>query len=127
MASSIILSEKRRLQRRELIYYLKVSELLTSSELGRLIDVHANGLLLIGSQGLTLNKEYLIGIELPRALADRGLPQVGAKAKCVWIKPSQTKPFTESGLMFLETSEEARRTIGMMIDLFAISDPNPKA
>ncbi|MDR0356626.1 MAG: PilZ domain-containing protein [Deltaproteobacteria bacterium] len=127
MATSLLLSEKRRLLRRELIYYLKVNELLNNFELGRLVDIHTNGLLLIGKEPLELQKDYLIRIDLPVALADQGLDPIGIRAKCVWVRPSLAKPFMESGLMFLETSEEAKKTISLLINLFALPDVNPKA
>jgi hypothetical protein len=126
MATSLLLSEKRQLLRRELIYYLKVNELLTNSELGRLVDIHEKGLLLIGKDALELNKEYLIRIDLPRALSDQGLDPIGVRARCVWIRPSMAKPFLENGLMFLETSEEAKSTISLLISLFALPEVNPK-
>ncbi|MDR1309666.1 MAG: PilZ domain-containing protein [Deltaproteobacteria bacterium] len=127
MAAGILINEKRQLQRRELIYYLRVNELLTSSELGRLVDIHIKGLMLIGNKSLNVGQEYLIGVELPRVLSEQGLPQIGAKARCVWVRPSQARPFSESGLMFLETREEARRSISMLIDLFALPDVMLKA
>jgi hypothetical protein len=127
MVASILISEKRELPRRELLYYLKVNELLTNQELGRLVDIHAKGLLLIGNKHLKKCQELLINIELPKILSEQGYPEIGTRARIVWAQPSLTKPFLESGLMFLETNEETRRGINLLIDLFALPDVAPKA
>ncbi|MDR0621114.1 MAG: PilZ domain-containing protein [Deltaproteobacteria bacterium] len=127
MAANILVSEKRTLARRELIYYLKVIEHLSSQELGRLVDIHTRGLLLIGQNCLNVGQDYPINIEMPKVLSEQGYPPIEAKARCVWVHPSQARPFNESGLMFTETSEEARRSINLLIDLFALPDITLKA
>ncbi|MDR1546148.1 MAG: PilZ domain-containing protein [Deltaproteobacteria bacterium] len=122
MASSVLLSEKRQLARKELIYYLKVSELLNNQEVGRLIDVNAAGLQLIGAKGVPVGKEMLLSVELPKALQKRSLPDIGVRAKAVWTRPSLTRPFIETGMMFLNLNEEAKSLIDLLINLFALPD-----
>jgi hypothetical protein len=126
-ANNMLICEKRELPRRELIYYLKVNDLLTSQELGRLVDIHTKGILLIGHDCLNIGQDYLISIEPPKILTDQGHVQIGTKARCVWVHPSQARPFNESGLMFQEMSDEARRSINLLIELFALPDFNFKA
>jgi hypothetical protein len=127
MAANILISEKRTLPRRELIYYLKVNDLQSGREIGRLVDVHSKGFLLIGHNSLNIGQDYQISIEVPKVLAEQGYSPIGAKARCVWAHPSQARPFNESGLMFTETNEEARRHINLVIDLFALPDVTLKA
>jgi hypothetical protein len=127
MAAKIVISEKRSLPRRELIYYLKVHDTKNTKELGRLVDIHSNGLLLIGHKCLNIGQDYSLRIELPKVLAEQGFPPIGVKACCVWVHPSQARPFNESGLKFTETEEEARRSINLLIDLFALPDVTLKA
>jgi hypothetical protein len=122
----MVLSEKRSLARRELIFYLKTTELLTNRELGRMIDIHSQGLLLMSLKPLELGREYTIGIELPKALQGQQATHVGLKAKCVWLKRSRVVPYTEHGLMITEMSEESKRTIDMLIELFALPDSGPR-
>jgi hypothetical protein len=78
------------------------------------------GLLLISLKPLMAGKDFLIGIELPKILHERGFTQIGVKARCVWQKPSQTKPYYEHGMMFINPNEEARSTIELLIELFAM-------
>jgi hypothetical protein len=120
MAEGLLLSDKRELVRRELIYYLKVSDLLSSQELGRMVDIHAKGLLLMGSLALTIDREYLIGIELPKVLQEKGASDIAIKARAIWCRPSLTQPYLENGLMFVDPSQEAQTSIENLIELFAL-------
>lgn len=122
MASPLVLSEKRSLARRELIFYLKATDLLTGAELGRMIDIHAKGLLIMSLKPLAIGQEYSLGIELPKTLQAQSATHVGLKAKCVWLKPSRVVPYIEHGLMIVEKTPESERTINMLIELFALPE-----
>jgi hypothetical protein len=122
MADGLLLADKRELTRRELIYYLKVTDLLNSQELGRMVDIHTQGLLLMGTSALTIGREYLISLELPKALQEQGLTDIGLKARSVWCRPSLTQPYLENGLMFIEPTQEAKKAIENLIQIFALPD-----
>ncbi|MDR2340492.1 MAG: PilZ domain-containing protein [Deltaproteobacteria bacterium] len=114
------MSEKRNMERRELIYYLKVRDVATDKELGRMVDIHREGLLLMGDRKLQAGKEYNISIEMPKAMMDQGIKNVGLKAVVMWAKNSQTTSFLENGLKFIDPSTDAQRTIDKLIEFFAM-------
>jgi hypothetical protein len=120
MAQGFVLSEKRNLERRELIYYLKVRDLATDKELGRMVDIHRQGLLLMGEKRLIPKTEYTISIEMPKAMMDQGIKNVTLKSKVMWARPSQTTTYSESGLQFLGADLDAQRTIDKLIEFFAL-------
>ncbi|MDR1578517.1 MAG: PilZ domain-containing protein [Deltaproteobacteria bacterium] len=120
MADGLLLADKRELIRRELIYYLKVTDLLNSQEIGRMVDIHAKGLLLMGSTALTIGHDYVISLELPKALRERGAANIVVKARSVWCRPSQTQPYLENGLMFIDPSQETEAAIENLIQIFAM-------
>jgi hypothetical protein len=120
MSHGIILSEKRELERRELIYYLKVRDQDSGKELGRMVDIHQKGLLLMGSKALIPDKEFNISIEMPKAMMEQGIKNVSVKAKVMWSRPSQTTSFMENGLMFMETKEDVQSAIDRLIVFFAL-------
>jgi hypothetical protein len=126
MADGLLLADKRELARRELIYYLRVTDLLNSQELGRMVDIHTKGLLLMGSVPLTIGREYLISLELPKALREQGLNDIGLKARAIWCRPSLTQPYLENGLMFIDPSNETREAIENLIQIFALPDGTMK-
>ncbi|MDR2140334.1 MAG: PilZ domain-containing protein [Deltaproteobacteria bacterium] len=126
MAEGLLLTDKRELSRRELIYYLRVTDLLNSQELGRMVDIHTKGLLLMGSTALTIGRDYLISLELPKALQEHGASDINIKARAIWCRPSLTQPYVENGLMFIEPSQEAKDAIENLIQIFALPDGTMK-
>ncbi|MDR2422782.1 MAG: PilZ domain-containing protein [Deltaproteobacteria bacterium] len=122
MAEGLLLTDKRELIRRELIYYLRVSDLLNSQEIGRMVDIHAKGLLLMGTMALTIGRDYLISLELPKVLQEQGSVNIAIKARAVWCRPSLTQPYLENGLMFVDPTQETQEAIENLIQLFALPD-----
>jgi hypothetical protein len=120
MSQGLVLSEKRGLERRELIYYLRVRDLNTNKEMGRMVDIHRKGLLLMGNYSLTPDREFTISIEMPKAMMEQGIKNVTVKSKVMWTRPSQTTSFIENGLMFIEPDETSQRTIDRLIEFFAL-------
>ncbi|MDR2460651.1 MAG: PilZ domain-containing protein [Deltaproteobacteria bacterium] len=120
MSQGLILSEKRSLERRELIYYLRVRDLATGKDLGRMVDIHNNGLLIMGSISLPPEKVYNMSMEMPKAMMEQGINNVNIKAKVMWSRPSKTTNFMENGMKFIDPSEETRRSIDKLIEFFAL-------
>jgi c-di-GMP-binding flagellar brake protein YcgR len=116
----MILSEKRLLERRELIYYLKVRDVDTDKELGRMVDIHSGGILLMGSRALVPDREHQISMEMPKAMMEQGVKNITVRAKVMWTRPSKTTSFRENGMMFLNPSEADRKTIDRLIEFFAL-------
>jgi hypothetical protein len=115
-----VLSEKRGLERRELIYYLRVRDASNDQELGRMVDIHQKGLLVMGSRALIPERIYTISIEMPKAMMEQGINNVTSKAKVMWSRSSRTTSFLENGLMFIDPTPEAGRTIDRLIEFFAL-------
>ncbi|MDR1038764.1 MAG: hypothetical protein LBR80_01090 [Deltaproteobacteria bacterium] len=120
MSQGLVLSEKRGLERRELIYYLRVRDTSNDQELGRMVDIHLKGLLVMGSKALVPERIYSISIEMPKAMMEQGINNVTSKARVMWSRPSVTTSFMENGLMFVEPGLEAARTIERLIEFFAL-------
>ncbi|MDR1082086.1 MAG: hypothetical protein LBQ79_14290 [Deltaproteobacteria bacterium] len=120
MSQGLVLSEKRGLERRELIYYLRVRDTSSDQELGRMVDIHQKGLLVMGSRSLVPERVYPISIEMPKAMMEQGINNVSSKARVMWSRPSRTTSFMENGLMFVEPGMEAGRTIDRLIEFFAL-------
>ncbi|MDR3155451.1 MAG: hypothetical protein LBW85_14590 [Deltaproteobacteria bacterium] len=120
MSQGLVLTEKRGLERRELIYYLRVRDSDTDEELGRMVDIHNKGLLIMGTKALVPERVYGISIEMPKAMMEQGINNVSSQAKVMWSRPSKTTSFLENGLMFIKPGLEASRTIDRLIEFFAL-------
>ncbi len=121
-AEILTMAEQRRLQRRKLIYYLKITDQANGQELGRLGDIHQEGMLVMSPQPLPLEQIYQLALELPKSLVQEGCPStVLLSAQSLWRKPGpKGSGFHEHGLRFLDVSERQAELIQRLIDLFAM-------
>ncbi|MDR1656765.1 MAG: hypothetical protein LBT47_04280 [Deltaproteobacteria bacterium] len=127
MAGPFVLSEKRALPRRELLFYLKVTDQDRKKEIGRMIDIHSKGLLVMSNNPLEVGKEFFLLIDTPKSLKARSITGIEIMAKCVWSKRSLTPPYMESGLMIVDKSPKAEEAINLLISLFAMPDASLRA
>jgi hypothetical protein len=122
MAEGLVLNENRNLVRRELIYYLKVTDRHTGQELGRLGDIHAEGMLIFTPEPLPSQAVYKLFLELPKAMAQEvGYTELPIQAEALWSRPGP-KPnnYHENGLRFLDLSSQAHKDIKQLTEIFAM-------
>jgi len=123
MAEGLILKENRNLTRHELIYYLKVTDRLTGQEIGRLGDIHIEGMLLLTPEPLSGETVYeSLLLELPKAMAQaEGYSKVPIQAQVIWSKPGPpASNYYENGLRFLNLTGQAEKAIIQLTEIFAM-------
>jgi hypothetical protein len=122
MAEGLVLNEQRNMTRRELIYYLKITDRLSHRELGRLGDIHGEGLLIFGEKPLKIGAVYDVTMELPKALweGDRK-KELDFKFEAVWTRPGpKNSTYHESGGRFIKLDADRRAVIEQLIELYAM-------
>jgi hypothetical protein len=126
MAEGLVLNENRKLVRRELIYYLKVTDRKTGLEFGRIGDLHAEGMLVLSPQPLPGQTVFKLFLELPKGIAaELGYSVLPVQAEAVWNRPGpKLSNYSENGLRFLNPPSQAQAVINLLTELFAM--PNPK-
>jgi hypothetical protein len=122
MATGLVLHENRKLVRCELIYYLKVIDRQNGLELGRIGDLHTEGMLLLTPELLPDQAVYDLLLELPKAMAEEvGYPGLPVQAQVVWSKPGpKLGNHWENGARFLNPSPQARKVINRLTEIFAM-------
>ena len=122
MAEGLVLNENRNLIRRELIYYLKVTDRHTGLELGRMGDIHAEGMLVLTPKPLLRQTVYKLFLELPKAMAkEEGYAELPIQAESLWSRPGpKASNYHENGFRFLELPSQAQRAIRRLTDIFAM-------
>jgi hypothetical protein len=120
--------ENRNLVRHELVYYLKVNDRLTRRELGRLGDIHLEGMLLFTPEPLPAETVYDLLLELPKALAaTEGYAELPLRAQAIWNRPGpKLCNYYENGLRFMRLTRKARQTIRHLTEIFAMPGRDPK-
>jgi hypothetical protein len=122
MAEGLVLNENRNLIRRELIYYLKVTDRHTGLELGRMGDIHAEGMLVLTPKPLLRQTVYKLFLELPKAMAqEEGYAELPIQAEALWSRPGP-KPsnYYENGLKFLDLPTQAHKAIKHLTTIFVM-------
>jgi len=94
----------RKLQRRHLIYYLRVFEQDSGRLIGHLVDLTAEGMMLISETALATDKVYALRMELPGEVFAH--EQFDFTARSVWCRPDVNPKFFDIGLTLLNV--EAR-------------------
>jgi len=121
MAEGLLLNENRHLVRRELIYYLKLIDRQTGLELGRLGDIHTEGMLVFTSEPLPLQSVFKLLLKLPKTLAEEGFPELPVQAQTLWNRPGpRLSNYHENGLCFLDLTIKAQKTINRLTEFFAM-------
>lgn len=122
MAEGLVLHEQRGLARRELIYYLKAVDSKTGMELGRMGDIHVEGMLLMSDKPLPGGEIYEISLELPKALqAGTGQQNLELRCETMWTRRGpRASTYHENGIRFIGLTEPQRDRIRQLIDLFAM-------
>ncbi|MCL2029857.1 MAG: PilZ domain-containing protein [Deltaproteobacteria bacterium] len=122
MAEGLVLFENRSLVRRELIYYLKVTDRQTGQELGRIGDIHTGGMLVFTPEPLPVQTIYNLSLELPKAMAgDVGFAELPVKAQALWNHPGpKLSNYYENGFRFLALTDSAQAVIDRLTSLFSM-------
>lgn len=121
MAEGLVLKEQRRLVRRELIYYLKVSLKSDGSELGRMGDIHTEGMLILTNEPLAPGQVYEVLLELPKTMQTEKITSLPLSLEVLWSRsgpPAAT--FLENGVRFLEIAEDQSNMLEMLSNYYAM-------
>lgn len=97
-------------ERKNLLFYLDIIENGSRKVIGQLGDISPEGLLLISSYHLPLNKVYSVSILLPDT-DDFSKTSIDAYVETRWRKPDDNPNIYRIGCMFAEISEEDKALI----------------
>nr|MBN2277666.1 PilZ domain-containing protein [candidate division Zixibacteria bacterium] len=114
------MAEKRRLERRNTLYYLKVFDRNTRRLTGRLTDITTEGMKLVSDKPIEANRSYKLRIVLPEPI--RGKNQIVLDAVSVWSKPDPNPAYYGSGFRFTDILPESRNTIENSFDSYLFPD-----
>ena len=114
--------ERRRLERRHILFYSRVFDRKTGVFLGYLGNMNAGGMMLISEDPLETDCKYLLRIDLPDE--NYILPVLNFEAKSVWCKKDIDPNFYNTGFKFAEISEEAKQVIDQITIDYGFQERN---
>lgn len=115
-------NEQRKSKREQTIFYLEVFDAEIEQVLGRVVDMTADGVMLIHEHPLAVNRIYQLRIMLPRELA--GSSQLQFKAECRWCRKSVNEQFFDAGLRITDISAEDGLRVKMVMKYYSFPHEN---
>ncbi len=83
--------------------------------LGRLVNLHARGLMLVGDQPLEEDRLYQLDLHLPRPIKGRSIVRLGVD--CLWTRNADHNGKHWAGFTIIDAGPEAGEAIGLLIDI----------
>lgn len=105
--------EKRRLERHIISNSLEVYDLDSGQHLGRVVDLHVDGLMLLSEQPMELFRRYALQVSLPMIL--NGMTEFFVDAESLWQRESIAGGQHWTGLHFVQLPDEAKQCIDKMV------------
>jgi hypothetical protein len=112
-------NNKRKLDRHELSANIDVWDARTDDYLGRLVNLHAEGLMLLCQEPLVEDNLYQLRITLPQNLASSGELAVGVD--CLWVRAADASEGPEAsgghwaGCQIIDASAHAQSLLDLLI------------
>ena len=127
MAEGLLLVEQRRQSRRELLYYLKITDRQTGQEIGRMADIHSEGMLVLSDKPLEAGLIYHSELELPKSLGDQGEPsKLPLDFEAVRSRPGpKNSTYHETGVRFRNLDAPSLSLIRKLIAVFSMPSAKP--
>lgn len=112
--------EKRTQKRRNTIYYLEVFDMETGRQLGRLVDITTEGMMLLNEEPTPTNVSLKCRMVLPAEILGR--TNIIFEATCKWCRKSVNPKFYEAGYRSIIAEPGDIDAIEMLIQRFAFSN-----
>jgi len=110
----------RRLQRRHLIYYLRVVDSETDQLIGFLVDITTAGLMVMSEEPLEVGRVFRCKMLVQSEMSDR--EHLCFEAKSLWCRKAAEASFYDTGMQLLSMAPENLAGIQQIIDELGFND-----
>lgn len=114
-------NDLRKVERRHLVFYLRVFDGMGSKVIGHIVDISAQGLMLISDNPVPVNEDYRLRMRLPSEIADRDEILINATSR--WCKPDVNPDFFITGFQIHELTPDIEKYIVSLIKDFSFHSP----
>jgi len=106
---------QRRLKRYQLTDHVDIYDAMRDLHVGRLVNIHTEGLMLMGDVALEADKLYQLYLRLPRQINGRDSIQIGVD--CLWARHSDDSTKHWAGCQIIDISPEGLAGIESLVEL----------
>jgi len=106
--------EKRKRRRWELVFYLRIFDQPDGPLLGHVIDISADGLMLLSETPIELNKDFDLGLEMPSSGAKKR-KKITLKAHSIWHSNDANPDLIDTGFQLINPEKSSIDAIAKLI------------
>ena len=108
--------DSRKLKRIHLIYYLRIFDINTGENVGHLVDITTEGLIMVSEDPIPTGKEYSYRMQLPETIIGRR--EIDFAAHCLWCRKDVNPDFYVSGYRINNITPQETKTITALINAY---------
>ncbi|WP_136807942.1 PilZ domain-containing protein [Desulfosediminicola flagellatus] len=113
--------DMRGVERRHLVFYLRVFDGMSSKVIGHIVDISSKGLMLISDNPVPVNENYRLRMRLPSEIGDKDEILIDATSR--WCKPDENPDFFITGFQIFNLTSDIEKYILCLINDFSFNDP----
>lgn len=113
--------ELRQVERRHLVFYLRVFDGMSSKVVGHIVDISSQGLMLISDSAIAVNENYRLRMKMPSEIAEKEEIIINATSR--WCKQDENPDFFITGFQLYDLTAEVEKYLLYLIDDFSFSPP----
>jgi len=114
-------AEMRQVERRHLVFYLRVFDEMSTTVLGHVVDISSKGMMLISDNPISVDGSFRLRIRLPSRIANK--KELIFNATSRWCKQDVNPDFYITGFQIYEVDDEVTKYILRLIDELSFHDP----
>ncbi len=112
--------ELRKVNRRYLVFYLRIYDGMSSKILGHIVDISEKGMMLISDNSIPVNENYRLRMRLPTQMKERN--EVLFDATSRWCKSDANPDFFLAGFQMHNLEQSTRDLVHTLIRNFSYNE-----
>ncbi len=112
--------DNRKVERKYLVFYLRVFEGLSVNVLGHVVNISSEGIMLLSDGAIPVNQEYHLRMRIPSEVSGRG--EIVFNATSRWCSLDKNPDFYLTGFHIHDLKAEEKKDILCLIDEFSFID-----
>jgi hypothetical protein len=118
------MDDKRKVDRRFLLYYMRVYDAATRQQIGNLVDITPAGIMVVSEHPLPEGQTTRLRVEVTNEVSDKPFMEFSAHSK--WCEPDVIPNMYNTGFEILDLMPEDSEIILHIIEEFGFRDNKPQ-
>ncbi len=114
------MQDRRKFKRRFIMYYTRVIDLTTGAVLGYLVDLSADGAMVVSEEVFVPGKRYRLRMDVPEEFSGKAC--LDFEAECVWSRSDTDPRFFDSGFRLRDVPDSDIELIERIIQEYGFRD-----